>query len=142
MAGKTVNCSSEHSTSYACAMLIDGNTETTAHTHSSNENTLKYFEIDLKTIYKITGFQMYNRHDCCPERINEFKIQILDENRNIVKNFDYSEWSEASAPLYERFHIEKTLGRYFRITLETNVPLQVGEVILYGSTGGYLLVYT
>eukprot|EP00121_Abeoforma_whisleri_P014368 Awhi_evm1s13252 len=75
---------------------------------------------------------MYNRQNCCQERINGFQIQILDENRNIIKDFDYSEWNEASALLYKRSHIEKAYGRYFRVTLETNTYLQVGEVVLYG----------
>eukprot|EP00121_Abeoforma_whisleri_P013588 Awhi_evm1s12538 len=113
-------------------MLIDGNIGSTAITATSNNSTLKFFEIDLQTIYEITGFEMYNRQNCCPERINGFQIQILDENRNIVKDFDYSEWNEASALLYKRTHIEKAYGRYFRISLETNTYLQVGEVVLYG----------
>eukprot|EP00121_Abeoforma_whisleri_P012830 Awhi_evm1s11842 len=82
--GKTVNCSSEYSSEYACSMLIDGNVGSTAITHVTNNPTLKFFEIDLQTIYKITGFEMYNRQDCCPERINGFQIQILDEDKNIV----------------------------------------------------------
>eukprot|EP00121_Abeoforma_whisleri_P006591 Awhi_evm1s5998 len=129
----TVNCSSESSSSYACTYLIDGDIGTTAHTHSSNILTTKYFEIDLASTRPINGFEIYNRQDCGHERIVGIQIEILDENRNLVKAYDYDEWDEILL-VYGKFDIRNVFGRYFLIKLETNVHLQIGEVILYENT--------
>lgn len=64
----------------------DGNLNNLAHTE---RNTLhEYFEIDLEKGYSnIHRIRIYNRLDCCKDRINPSLVIMMDPNRNAVEVF-------------------------------------------------------
>jgi len=52
--------------------------------HSNTENN-SWFMVDLKKYEYITEIKYYNRLECCHERIVGARVQLLDENKNVVK---------------------------------------------------------
>ena len=65
---------------------IDGNTdgqweaETTFHTNGPNS----WWEVDLLDTYTIDSIVLWNRLDCCRERLVDFTVKILDSDRSPV----------------------------------------------------------
>jgi len=65
---------------------IDGNTDgqwgagTTTHTNGDNS----WWEVDLQDSYYIESIRLWNRMDCCSERLTDFTVQVLDIDRNVV----------------------------------------------------------
>jgi hypothetical protein len=49
---------------------------------NSGNNTESYWEIDLGDSFNISEVKIYNRHDCCQDRINPSKITFFDANNN------------------------------------------------------------
>jgi hypothetical protein len=79
-AGKPVGASSTWGT-HPATNLTDGSLDTIA--HSSCVDAAK-FTIDLGKVYPITQIVVYNRRDCCTERIAGAMVTISDESQNNV----------------------------------------------------------
>lgn len=69
-------------------LAIDGNTDgdfskarSTTHTDKSND---PWWEVDLKTAVAIDRITIWNRTDGSGERLNNFRVLVLDEQREIV----------------------------------------------------------
>ena len=64
---------------------IDGNTDgqwgagTTTHTNGSPS----WWEVDLRDTYEIWSIWIWNRLDCCSERLVDFTVTVLDSERNV-----------------------------------------------------------
>tara|TARA_R100000306_G_scaffold889_2_gene2386 strand:+ start:37315 stop:39309 length:1995 start_codon:yes stop_codon:yes gene_type:complete len=113
---------------------VDGNKDGNWHnrsvtaTHGTNN---PWWEVDLLGIYKISSITIYNRTDCCPERLNNFTIRVSNQplkgrNGGQVFNNDRS-----------TFNGNKTFtgnveGRYISIQLEGNGILSLAEVEVKG----------
>jgi len=55
--------------------------------HSNGPNA--WFEVDLGTPTQISTVEVYNRADCCQNRMGSgYKIKLLDENRNVFFTSD------------------------------------------------------
>lgn len=78
---KTITGSSVQDTN-AWANLVDGNK--TNFTSTSN-TTSEYLQIDLGAVKEIQRISITNRTDCCKDRINGVKVQILNESNVSVK---------------------------------------------------------
>lgn len=48
-----------------------------------------YFEIDLKNNEKISKIIIYNRDDCCHDRLVQFNIIFLDEMKQKISTKTY-----------------------------------------------------
>ena len=72
---------------------IDGNTDgqwgagTTTHTNGANS----WWEVDLQDTYYISYMRIWNRLDCCSERLTNFTITVLDFELEVV-------WEETFLP--------------------------------------------
>ena len=72
---------------------IDGNTDgqwgagTTTHTNGAPS----WWEVDLMDTYYISYMRIWNRLDCCSERLTNFTITVLDFEREVV-------WEETFLP--------------------------------------------
>ena len=79
-AGKT----SQSSVDFAspAAKATDGNHDGSFESCSCTGNTKdSWWEIDLGASYPIDSVIIWNRSDCCPERLNNVVIQVLDDQR-------------------------------------------------------------
>jgi len=76
--------------------LTDGNfNDTFAHTSNQEVGTEVWFEVDLQQTYKIKEIKIYNRTDCCWDRLDNMLVLLYDENRNLVKTIDTELWLES-----------------------------------------------
>ena len=85
---------SQSSTGYGglSSKANDGNTKghymvNKSVSHTNNKNP--WWEVDLQNNYNISKIVIYNRTDCCQDRLDNCVIKVLDENRNILKSFEY-----------------------------------------------------
>ena len=65
---------------------IDGNTDGQwgggSVTHTDGMDS--WWEVDLQASYYIESIRLWNRLDCCSERLANFTVQVLDIDRNVV----------------------------------------------------------
>lgn len=67
------------------AKAIDGNRDGSfASCSCTNEEKDAWWEVDLGEVFPIDSVAAWNRSDCCPERLDNISIQILDESRKVV----------------------------------------------------------
>jgi len=75
---------------------IDGNTDgqwgagTTTHTDQL-DGTASWWEVDLQDTYYISYMRIWNRLDCCSERLTNFTVTVLDFELEVV-------WEETFLP--------------------------------------------
>jgi hypothetical protein len=71
--GKTVTASSLYASDYPHANLVDGNK---TNLHTTNNEPVEYFQIDLGQDYDIQKVVIHNRTECCQGRLRNTKIQL------------------------------------------------------------------
>ena len=75
--------------------------------------------------------KIYNRHECCQERLDDFSIyygDTLDSQQKCVSHQNMSMISSKSFTCGECI----VTGKYLKIMLHTNNRLNLGEVEIYG----------
>ena len=65
---------------------IDGNNDGNfqAGTAFHTDGAPSWWEVDLRDTYYIQEMLLWNRTDCCMERLADFTVEVLDENRDVV----------------------------------------------------------
>jgi hypothetical protein len=102
--------------------------------HSSIANNSNFL-IDLGGIYTINQVDLMNRMDCCWERINGVKVQLLDNFGNLV--YEYSVFTNfMRIPLYRNRKITSNV-RYVEILSGTGPDsyLQLSQVVVRDQRG-------
>ncbi len=122
----------------------DGNRDNLSHTES---NGAAWWEVDLGGIRNIDHINIWNREECCANRLAEYQIFISDNpfssqnivttvNQNGVSNFFQSDAAQRPT----RQNIGRT-GRYVRIQLIGTNYLHPAEIEVMGTNlGGSNLV--
>ncbi len=141
--GKTVSQSStyQNNNDFNAQRAIDGNTNIFTHT---NNDANAWWEIDLGSLSQITNIQVFNRADCCQNRLQRFHVLVSNNaftsknlnqtiNQSGVGNFFTA--GEAASPT--NININRR-GRYVRVQLAGTNFLHIGEVRINGTanTGG------
>lgn len=72
--------------SHPWANLVDGNKTNFAHTNGTTATETDYMQIDLGEVKEIKKIVITNRTDCCKDRINGLKVQILNASSISVKD--------------------------------------------------------
>ena len=81
----TAKQSSNYGPGSAASMAIDGtNDGTFASCACTLEETDPWWEIDLGAVNSIDHIVVYNRNDCCPERLDNVTVNILDQDRKVI----------------------------------------------------------
>ncbi|MBI1225087.1 MAG: DUF4347 domain-containing protein [Bacteroidetes bacterium] len=78
--GKTATLSSTYTGSSA-ANAVDGNTAGSSHTgtaHSNGATTTDYWEVDLGSVQTISAINIFNRDDCCQNRLASMYVLVAD----------------------------------------------------------------
>jgi hypothetical protein len=116
------------------ARAVDGNTNGAYFSGSvthSNVEVSPWWQVDLGAVQPIGEVVLYNRTDCCAERLSNFKV--------LVSN-DGASWSEhpfaGNAPTRTAFGVNRP-GRYVRVQLDNvnNTPryLSLTEVEVFAA---------
>ncbi|WP_162179429.1 Ig-like domain-containing protein [Polaribacter sp. Hel1_85] len=99
-------------------------------THTSTE-TDPYWLLDLSSTESINNITIYNRTDsCCYQRLDDFIVEILDENLNVVYSYNHS----GSLTDNINLSINDVEGQYVRVRLEGTGTLSLAEVQVFGNT--------
>ena len=87
--------------------------------------------VDLSTShdYIISKVTVYNRNDCCMEKISDSQVQILDENSVVVAYQTIPAGASASS---FQFYFDNVMGRYVRVRKNGYGDLQIAEVQVFG----------
>ena len=111
---------------------IDGNTngkycDGSVQHNCGTENP--WWKVDLgRDITHITSVKVYNRSDCCMDRINNTKVEILDAACNIVASQPF----EGVKAVYE-FDFSMVVGRSVRLNRNIGYGyLNIAEVEVFG----------
>ena len=138
--GKSATQSSTYPSAVA-SRAIDGNTNGTysAGTSSStNSTTNAWWQVDLGATYTLDSIQLWNRTDCCANRLSNFYVFVSNTNisgrsfSSLVN--DSTVWryySNGQAP--NKLDIPVYIsGRYVRVQLAGTNYLTLPEVQVYG----------
>lgn len=120
------------------ARAIDGNTDgrwnnnSVTHTNLGSQN---YWQVDLGSIKQISDIKIWNRTDCCAQRLSDFRVFVSDvpfagsavtDSENQAGVFQYQHSGAASTTT--QVSVNRT-GRYVRIQL-TNTDSSSGDNVL------------
>lgn len=117
---------------------IDGIWGNNSVTHTNND-AQAWWQVDLGQLANITDVKVYNRTDCCSDRLTNYHIFVSDVpfTSNTVSGIktqagvgDFHETGQAGTPTIR--NINRT-GRYVRIQLESTNYLNLAEVQVFGS---------
>lgn len=113
------------------ARAVDGNTDgnwsagSVTHTDSSKQ---AWWQVDLGAVYKLKQVFVYNRTDCCGERLSDFTIVV---SKNGVNG-----WTRAALatglPQGQNVYTVNAAGRFVRVQLRGTNNLSLAEVEVYG----------
>lgn len=130
----TASQSTDRLTDYA-SKAIDDNTDGVhgngSVTHTSANATLDpepWWQVDLGNNYNVDTIDIYNRTDCCSDRLNNFTVEVIDSKGNVTFSQFY-----ASAPS-NAFTITTggVIGSVVRISKTSSSALALAEVEVYG----------
>ncbi|MEO0900387.1 MAG: discoidin domain-containing protein [Bacteroidota bacterium] len=132
--GKSTRQSSDYRPGQGVSRLaVDGNTSgvwgnrSVTHTTGSASDMNPYWEVDLGASYKISRIEVYNRTDCCKERLNNFKILV--DGREFVPGLQRYKAGQANPMTYRG---NKT-GRKVKIQISGRGIVSLAEVKVYGT---------
>lgn len=117
------------------ARAVDGNTDGNWGNRSvihSNGSDQPWWEVNLLDVYDISSITIYNRTDCCPERLDNFSIRVSEtpfrgNNGGQVYNTDTKWFSDIKT------FTGSARGQYVRIHLNGNGILALAEVVIKGT---------
>jgi len=110
---------------HEASAIVDGNTDISTHTrHDNNE----WVMVDLEHISFIRSIKIFNRQDCCLDRIHDATVSVYDESRAVV----WSTTVDAEAPEVMEWHLPDVRGQYVGIVDHDNF-LHVSELEVYGT---------
>jgi serralysin len=121
--GKPASQSTTYSPSYGPGNANDGNRSTFCHTLAEPQ---PWYEIDLTATSPISRIVVYNRPDCCQDRLHRFEITI--DGQTAYKYLaNPSRWDSVSIPISRQ-------GRYVRLAAvgTPSMYLHLAELAVYG----------
>ncbi len=130
----SLGATAEQSSSYYAdaEKAIDGNTSgewsdgSTTHTLKNNK---AWWRADLGSSAYISSIEIYNRTDCCSNRLSNFQVSVSDEYGNITWTEVYPGQANTYDPTV--FNVN-AYGQYVLIQLLGTNYLSLAEVEIYG----------
>ncbi|HEU5222880.1 MAG TPA: discoidin domain-containing protein [Candidatus Lumbricidophila sp.] len=126
--GKPASQSSEWPYGLTASRAVDGNTDgvfgngSVSHTDSQTD---PWWKVDLGAEYPLGAIDVWNRSDCCSDRLANYKVEVLNAAQSVV-------WSSTRVGYpspTETVNAGGATGRYVRISLSgANRILALAEV--------------
>lgn len=115
----------------------DGNYPGGSVSHTNNtdpsptdDDLFDWWQVELDQDYSIYNILVFNRTDCCGERLDPFRVEILDDDAVVftqdVETFVESITDNSVSGMY--FEIPDVTGDHVKITLLERNYLQLAEV--------------
>jgi multidrug efflux pump subunit AcrA (membrane-fusion protein) len=117
---------------------VDGNTSQLFSQNSmalTNLGPNQFWQVDLAGNFKISNIRIFNRTDCCSERIVGATLQILGQDGKVVAQTMINQSSPAyDIPIAQMASTTGGVGRFVRIISAAKADnyLQLAEVEVYG----------
>jgi len=120
----------------AAARAVDGRTDGTfSHgscTHTK-QDTNPWWRVDLGKTMNIQHIEVYNRADCCGERLERFQVRVGD-SKTWEKNMKCGKtnWSVKQGKMV-KIPCNTLQGQYVFVVIPATMPLNLCEVKVFGS---------
>lgn len=128
---KTATQSSDLNATWLAPLVVDGNINNFDHTNSDNQ---AWWQVDLGSVQSIDTISIWNRTDCCAERVQNFWIFVSDVpfTSNTVGGVRaFHHVAQAGRP--SEIRINRS-GRYVRVQLESaSQYLNLAEVQVWAT---------
>jgi cytochrome c peroxidase len=133
----------QSSTAYsgAASRAVDGNTNGVYNQNSvthTNNDTNAWWQVDLGSARTIETIQLFNRTDCCSNRLSNFYVFVSNSDMtgrsytNLVRDEAVKKyWVSGPAPASLTLNAA-TSGRYVRVQLSGRNYLSLAEVQVWG----------
>ena len=115
---------------------IDGNTDGKYFNSSvtvTGRDYQAWWQVDLLDTYEINSIDLWNRTDCCSDRLSNFTVSILDANNVTVWSDVYYSTGGTFTPSMTINPVDSVLGQYVKVQLNGTNYLQLAEVMVWGN---------
>lgn len=126
----------------------DGNTEGNFHLGSVSSTNVElgaWWEVDLGAMHEVYEVVIYNRTDCCQDRLSDFTIRYSEDPINEKGDGFVLKESTQHPRIFEKFSPGNNKGkvnaRYIRVALNGSNILSLAEVQVKGSLPGIVTKY-
>jgi hypothetical protein len=134
--GRPASQSSDYS--HPCGALapsaVDGNTDgdfgACSTTHTTDEFE-PWWQVDLGAPQRIERIDLWNRTDCCGERLHDFDVMVSNDGTGVADPVGGTYFPGVAAA-HEVFLVEPVVGRYVRVQLRGPGILSLAEVQVSG----------
>lgn len=108
-------------------------------THTQGESR-PFWEVDLGKKFLIDEVKLYNRTDCCSDRLNNFNIWVSNRpmDQTSGREVPFAEEPGNFLPESNKSYTGKKVGRYVRVQLKNANALSLAEVKVFGTEIGDL----
>jgi hypothetical protein len=137
--GKPASESSNYANSYPASNCNDGNLNNLCVTN----NELAWWQVDLQSSQLIGSVKLWNRGDCCQDRVSNFKIEISTTGNFSGEQTLVYQATNQQAGRPSVYSFPPITGRYVRITLTQANYLNLTDIAVYkpsaasASLGGF-----
>jgi hypothetical protein len=117
------------------SLAIDGNTDGDYfhHSLSHTESTPHaWWQVDLGKNYPLAKIVLWNRTDCCAERLTNFRVTVMDDKNAIAFDHTYCGDGSHFGPAMTINLPGSVKGRAVRVMLNGANYLQLAEVEVFG----------
>jgi hypothetical protein len=116
---------------------IDNNTNGNYWDGSVSHTELDYqawWQVDLGSSRSIDDIVIWNRTDCCSERLSNFTVSVLNDNNSVVWSNSYSNSPNPTLDIPSFSGNDIIIGQIVKIQLQGTNYLQLAEVKVLGAT--------
>ncbi len=110
---------------------VDGNTDgvwaNSSVTHTNYDNQA-WWQVDLGSMQQIQSIDVWNRTDCCGERLTNFNVVLLNESAGVVASNNVV--GQGGSPTSVQFN---ATARYVKVQLVGTNYLSLAEVQVWGN---------
>ena len=125
-----------YNSTYPPNNAIDGDQISFNHTQQAQN---AWWRVILPRDIYITKIQIYNRYDCCQDRLQNFNVDIMDVTGNIIiATKTFQSGGDGKTPVI--WPNINRIGRIVRVQLNGNNYLHMGTVNVYGTPIQYSLL--
>ena len=110
---------------------MDGNTNgawkvsSTTHTNSDNE---AWWKVDLGSAHQVNKVTLWNRTDCCGNRLSDFHVDLLDIDGNVIASKEHTGAAAATTDI----NVSADGVYAVRVQLNGTNYLSLAEVQVFG----------
>jgi parallel beta-helix repeat protein len=96
---------------------------------STDSAPYPYWTVDLEHIYSIDQIRIYNRTDCCTERLSDFFVEVSEDDESYTQAI----FRSGNAGERLELNLNGLNARYVRIRMDRYEFLSLAEVEVYGT---------